>query len=237
VPLLAGQDPATISENVRRLRHEGYPGTQAAAIAYRKAREETGQSGMHDVTIPRRDASGRSRFDVQHARGLALHMQSRDYAKAQHHARELARLRGQPDAWPVLYEAAANASGASDGAALVPLNYAGEGFASTSGAGSSLAAFYDAHPRTMNTVVATATLLGGLRLNAKYPEGVQVGPVHFQASTWAGLATLGLALGARAYKMRRTTRVAASATFGFGLATGATRLAGGAAPSGSGPRA
>lgn len=37
MPLLKGSSQKVISANIRRLRHEGYPAKQAAAIAYDKA--------------------------------------------------------------------------------------------------------------------------------------------------------------------------------------------------------
>jgi hypothetical protein len=233
VPLLSGAGRVTVSENIRRLIHEGYPVRQAAAITYREARK----SGMEAVTIPRGSGGRRHPADVAHARGLALEVQAGRYGEGAHHARKLAELRGQPQAWPVLYDAAVRAAGTHDATALVPLNYASDAERHASGgASSALATFYDAHPKTLNTVVATTALVGGLRLNARFPEGVHVGPLHAKASTWAGLATLGLALGARAFAKPRTARVAASATVGFGLATTATRLAGSApAQGGSGP--
>jgi len=38
MPLESGRSKAAIARNIRRLRHEGYPGKQAVAIAVSKAR-------------------------------------------------------------------------------------------------------------------------------------------------------------------------------------------------------
>lgn len=37
MPLVSGSSDKAVSENIRRLRHEGYPQRQAIAIAMRKA--------------------------------------------------------------------------------------------------------------------------------------------------------------------------------------------------------
>lgn len=37
MPLMVGKNKSIISENIRTLRHEGYPESQAVAIAYSKA--------------------------------------------------------------------------------------------------------------------------------------------------------------------------------------------------------
>jgi len=45
VPLKRGSSRKTISENIAKLRREGYPADQAAAIAYRVARESRSGGG------------------------------------------------------------------------------------------------------------------------------------------------------------------------------------------------
>jgi hypothetical protein len=185
----------------------------------------------HDITQPRRLSSGqRSPTDLAHARGLALELRAGNHQEAARHARELAGLRGNPEAWPVLYEAELARAGA--GAAYPP--HAGvHGSAMTvphapsSGTGGSMERFYDAHPKLCVTAAVTVTYVGGLRANAAFPEGIDFGPFNANPSTWGALASLGITVGAWALKKRRMTRVAAGGTVGFALASATTRAASG----------
>jgi len=48
MPLKRGKSKKVISENIRTLRHEGYPQDQAVAIAMEKARESDGPPKPED---------------------------------------------------------------------------------------------------------------------------------------------------------------------------------------------
>lgn len=55
MPLVKGKSKDAISENIRRLRHEGYPQKQAIAIAY----SEAGRSKKRKKrTVPKPDKHG-----------------------------------------------------------------------------------------------------------------------------------------------------------------------------------
>jgi hypothetical protein len=54
MPLIHGRSDKSRSENIRRLRHEGYPAKQAAAVAYRIQREAQRKAGRRPAPRSRR---------------------------------------------------------------------------------------------------------------------------------------------------------------------------------------
>jgi hypothetical protein len=228
--MLKGHDQRTVGANIRTLMHEERNGIprffpkQAVAIAMKEARK-TGEptSAGEEVLVPRVRSDGkRLQADLALSRGLALNARRGKMQEAQKCARELAELRGHPRSWPTLLEAAGGKVSRHPGRAIVRHDDAGD-------APNALASFYDAHPKAVHAAVLTGTLIGGLRLNAQYPEGVSldVGPISLNAkpSTWGALGLGVTALLARHFEWERTMRTAATGTVGFGLATAISRQA------------
>lgn len=59
MPLKKGKSKADISENIRRLRHEGYPQKQSIAIAYSEAGRSRQRTRKRTRThVPKPDKNG-----------------------------------------------------------------------------------------------------------------------------------------------------------------------------------
>lgn len=190
---------------------------QAAAIAYRSARE----GGDEEASPVRASTRKRSVTETRTERFLTLAVRKGDLANAERLAKDLAGLRGDPAGWQrVLDETrkrpAMRAATTARALGTLPPPKAR---ARTSETG--IVGFYDRNPKLVLGTVFAGSVVGGVQLNLRLGP---LTPFQVQPSTFAGLGALGLVLLARHKGWRRTSKIALAVSLGQGAASLAAHL-------------
>jgi hypothetical protein len=96
----------------------------------------------------------------------------------------------------------------------------------------------DKHKHIADGVAVTTGFVAGTALNARYPDGISVGPIkNFKASSAAGITAVAAGVGVKkVLGMRRTGRALVVGGIGSGLASLADMKMGGGGGSGGGPK-
>lgn len=202
-----GEDPQpVISENIRRLIHEGRDPRQAKAIAYRKAREEGA-----DVPPPRGSLTERST-----KRYLFLAVRKGNQAEAERYAKDLAGIRGDPSTWGEVLAEHGGKPAASDEVENLGLPLRRRPKAKSTG----LKGVYDRNPKVCLTATVTVSAAVGVKINQKIGPLTVLGVDNVQPSTVGMFGLGGLALFARQMKWYRTAKLSLAGAVGQGIATG-----------------